>query len=251
MFKDKVALITGAGSGIGRACALAFAQKGAKTVVADVSIEGGKETIQQIEEIGGKGMLLQCDVGNPLDVEGLINKIIKTFGRLDFACNNAGIEGLRVPTADYPVDVWNNVISTNLTGVWLSMKFEIQQMLEQGSGVIVNMSSVLGQVGFANAAADVASKHGILGLTKTAALEYANKGIRINAVCPGFVYTPMLERSGIEEDSDLYHILAGLHPIKRLGNPEEIANAVTWLCSSEASFITGESLTIDGGYAAQ
>jgi NAD(P)-dependent dehydrogenase (short-subunit alcohol dehydrogenase family) len=251
IFENKVALVTGAGSGIGRACALAFAQKGARTIVADVSIEGGKETIEMIEQLGGKGMLLQCDVGSPVDVEAMINKIIQSFGQLDFACNNAGIEGLRVPTADYPLDVWSNVIYTNLTGVWLSMKFEIPPMVKQGAGVIVNMSSILGKVGFANASADVASKHGILGLTKTAALEYATKGIRINAICPGFIYTPMLDRAGMGEGSDLYHIIAGLHPIKRLGNPEEIANAVVWLCSSEASFITGESLVVDGGYTAQ
>jgi NAD(P)-dependent dehydrogenase (short-subunit alcohol dehydrogenase family) len=251
LFKDKVALVTGAGSGIGRACALAFANRGAKVVAADVSIQGGKETIRLIDEMEGTGMFFQCDVGNPHAVEELINKTLKSFGQLDFACNNAGIQGVRVPTVEYPLEAWNNVIYTNLTGIWLSMKFEIAQMLEQGSGVIVNMSSILGKVGFANASAYVAANHGILGLTKTAAIEYANQGLRVNAVCPGFIYTPMLQRTGIEEDSDLYHIVAGLHPIKRMGNPEEIANAVMWLCSSEASFVTGEALVVDGGYTAQ
>ena len=250
-FKNKVALVTGAASGIGRACALAFAHQGANTVVADVSIEESKETIRLIDEVGGKGIFFQCDVGNPAAVESLMNKILKSFGKVDYACNNAGIEGVRTRTAEYPFDSWNNVIYTNLTGVFLSMKYELQQMEEQGSGVIVNMSSILGKVGFANACAEVATKHGILGLTKTAALEYADKGIRVNAVCPGFVYTPMMVRGGMEEGSDLYQLVSGLHPMKRMGNPEEIAQVVIWLCSDQASFITGESVNVDGGYSAQ
>jgi len=251
IFKNKVALVTGAASGIGRACALKFAGFGANTVVVDASVEGSKETIRQIDELGGTGIFLQCDVGNPQAVESMMNKVMKSFGQLDFACNNAGIEGVRMPTAEYPLDSWNNVVYTNLTGVFLSMKAELQQMEEQGSGVIVNMSSILGKVGFANGSAEVATKHGVIGLTKTAALEYANKGIRVNAVCPGFIYTPMMARGGMDVESDLYQLVAGLHPLKRMGNPEEIANVVTWLCSNEASFITGEAVNVDGGYAAQ
>jgi NAD(P)-dependent dehydrogenase (short-subunit alcohol dehydrogenase family) len=170
---------------------------------------------------------------------------------LDYAFNNAGIEGEQATTADYPVSEWERLISINLTGVWLSMKYEIPQMLKNGSGAIVNMSSILGTVGFANACAYVTAKHGVIGLTKTAALEYATQGIRVNAVCPAFIETPMLERWGLLTDPEIRAQLVSLHPLQRLGEPEEVADVVLWLCSEEASFVTGHAMLIDGGYVAQ
>jgi NAD(P)-dependent dehydrogenase (short-subunit alcohol dehydrogenase family) len=177
--------------------------------------------------------------------------IKRTYGRLDCACNNAGIEGVPALTADYPEDVWRRVIDVNLTSVWLCMKHEIPSMQEQHGGAIVNMASILGQVGFASASAYVAAKHGVIGMTKTAAVEYAAQDIRINAVCPGFISTPMLERGGIEAGSAGLEMIKNLHPAKRLGTPEEIAEAVLWLCSDAASFVTGAALLVDGGYVAQ
>jgi len=250
-FEGKVALVTGASSGIGRACALAFAREGAQVVIGDVSVDGGKETAHLITEAKGEAIFFKSDVSKRANVEALIQTAVRTYGRLDYACNNAGIEGTQALTADYPEEVWNRVLSTNLTGVWLCMKYEIPQMLKQGGGVIVNMSSILGTVGFANASAYVAAKHGLIGLTKTAAIEYATQGIRVNAVCPAFIYTPMLERGGMQEGSELYTAIASLHPVKRMGKPEEVAEAVTWLCSDAASFVTGHAMLVDGGYIAQ
>jgi NAD(P)-dependent dehydrogenase (short-subunit alcohol dehydrogenase family) len=180
-----------------------------------------------------------------------VEATVERYGHLDFACNNAGIGGASAPTAEYSDRDWQKVIDVNLTGVWLCMKYEIQAMVKQGSGAIVNMASILGKVGFANAPAYVAAKHGVLGLTKTAAMEYATQGIRINAICPGFIYTPMLEHSGIQEGTQMYDMIAGMHPQKRIGNAEEVAGAVVWLCSSQASFITGAALDVDGGYLTQ
>lgn len=250
-FEGKVALVTGAGSGIGRACALRFAKEGAKVVVTDVSVEGGRETVRLIKNAKGEASFLKCDVSNSGEVSAMVNAVIKTYGRLDYACNNAGIEGAMKPTADYPEEDWNKVIAINLTGVWLCMKYEIPEMLKAGGGAIVNMASILGTVGFANAPAYTAAKHGVVGLTKAAALEYAAQGIRINAVCPAFIYTPMLERAGMSKGSEAYEAVVGLHPIKRMGTPEEIAEAVIWLCSTASSFVTGHAMLVDGGYIAQ
>lgn len=250
-FDGKVALVTGAGAGIGRATSLAFARDGSRVVVADINAAGGEETVQMIRRSGGEAHFANTDVGEAAQVAALIEETITTYGRLDYACNNAGIEGVSQPTADYPEEIWRRVLTINLTGAWLCMKYEIPQMLRTGGGAIVNMSSVLGTVGFPNAAPYVAAKHGLIGLTKTAALEYATQGIRVNAVCPAFVATPMLERAGLLTDPEMHQMLVNLHPVKRLGTPEEVAEAVLWLCSDAASFATGQALLVDGGYVAQ
>jgi NAD(P)-dependent dehydrogenase (short-subunit alcohol dehydrogenase family) len=249
--EGKVILITGAGSGIGRAAAIAFAREGAQVAVADVSEQGGEQTVAMIKEASGQAFFAKVNVAEARDVARMVNRAVETYGKLDYAFNNAGIEGEQVAVADYAEGTWNRVIGVNLTGIWLCMKHEIPPMLKQGKGVIVNMSSILGTVGFANASAYVASKHGVIGLTKTAALEYASKGIRVNAICPGFIETPMLERAGMSAGSELYRQIASLHPLKRLGKPEEIAQAVVWLCSDAASFVTGHAMLVDGGYVAQ
>jgi NAD(P)-dependent dehydrogenase (short-subunit alcohol dehydrogenase family) len=250
-FSGKVALVSGAASGIGRACALAFAREGARVVVADVAVDGGEETVSLIKAADGEGFFCKCDVSQAAEVEELFKKLLHAYDRLDYACNNAGIGGVTALTADYPQETWDRVIAINLTGAWLCMKYEIPQMLKQGGGAIVNMASILGTVGFAGAPAYVAAKHGLIGLTKTAALEYATQGIRVNAVCPGFIYTPMLEQAGMAEGTDLYTTIANLHPVKRLGKSEEVAAVVTWLCSGAASFVTGDAVLVDGGYVAQ
>lgn len=250
-FTGKVAVVTGASSGIGRATALAFAREGASVVVADRYEAGGQETVVMIRDQGGTAIHVTGDVSRDAEVAQLTDATIRTYGRLDYACNNAGVEGTQAPTADYPADQWDRVLAVNLTGVWLCMKHEIPAMLANGGGAIVNMASILGVVGFANAAAYTAAKHGVIGLTKVAAIEYATQGIRVNAVCPAFIATPMLERAGITEGTEMYAMLAGLHPIKRLGTPEEIAEAVLWLCSDKASFVTGHAMLVDGGYVAQ
>jgi NAD(P)-dependent dehydrogenase (short-subunit alcohol dehydrogenase family) len=248
--QGKVALVTGASAGIGRATALAFAQSGAQVVVSDVAVEGGEETVRLIKAADGEAIFVQADVAKESDVEALVRTTIKQYGRLDYACNNAGIEGVSLPTAEYPTEIWQKVIAVNLTGVWLCMKHEIPALLKNG-GAIVNMASILGTVGFANASAYTAAKHGVIGMTKVAAIEYATQGIRINAVCPGFIATPMLERAGMLENPELREMLENMHPVKRMGRPEEIASAVVWLCSAESSFVTGHAMLVDGGYIAQ
>lgn len=252
-FAGKVALVTGGASGIGRATALAFAREGAKVVVADVSAEGGEETVHQIRAAGGDAMFVRTDVSNSADVQNMVKVTVDTFGRLDYAFNNAGIEGALAPTADYPEEVWHRVIGTNLGGVFRCMKYEIPQMIKQGGGAIVNNASVLGLVGFANAPAYTAAKHGVVGLTKVTAVEYAQSGIRINAVCPGFIETPMVMERGVAagKNREVYEQIAALSAMKRMGKPEEIAAAVIWLCSDAASYVTGTALTVDGAYTAQ
>lgn len=252
-FEGKVSLVTGGGSGIGRATALAFAREGAKVIVADVSEQGGKETVQMIEQAGGDAIFIRTDVSDRIEVMEMVNKAIEVYSRIDCAVNNAGVEGMLVNISDYPEEMWNRVIGVNLTGVWLCMKYEIPQMLKQGGGVIINMASVFGMVGLANASAYIASKHGVVGLTKAAAIEYSAKGIRVNAVCPGFIETPMLMERSLKagENPEVYQQIASLHPIGRLGKPEEIAETVLWLCSDGASFVTGHSMVADGGYGIQ
>jgi len=249
--QDKVAVVTGGSSGIGRATALAFANEGTKVVIADVDVTCGEMVAREIKQAGGEAIFVKTDVSNATDVQALINKAVETYGRLDFAVNNAGIGGIFAATADYPEDEWRRLIDINLTGVWLCMKYEIPQMLKQGGGVIVNMSSILGQVGFANAPAYVSAKHGVIGLTKVAAIEYATHDIRVTAVCPAFISTPMVENAGIKEGTEMYNMVAGLHPIKRLGKPQEVADLVVWLCSDGASFVTGSAILVDGGFVAQ
>ncbi len=246
----KVALVTGGSSGIGRATALVFARQGAKVVVADVGVDGGEETVSLIRNTGGEATFVKTDVTQAVDIENLINKTVETYGQLDCAFNNAGIAGDLSLTADCSEEHWDRVISINLRGVWLCMKHEITHMLTQGSGAIVNTASVLGLVGMMGQIAYVAAKHGVVGLTKTAALEYAKSGIRVNAVCPGVIQTPMVENV-INAQPELTEGLLMLEPIGRLGQPEEIAETVVWLCSDAASFVTGHAMASDGGYTAQ
>ncbi len=246
----KIALVTGGASGIGRATALTFAREGAKLVIADLNEEGGQQTVHMITEKGGDAIFVQIDVSNAVEVQALISQAVATYGRLDCAHNNAGISGgLLALTAEYPEERWHQVMAVNLTGVWLCMKYEIPQMLHQGGGAIVNTASVAGLVGGRGLSAYVASKHGVVGLTKTAALEYAQQGIRVNCVCPGVIHTPMIAR-GLSDAERKAQIIAR-EPIGRMGNPEEVAEAVVWLCSDAASFVTGHAMTVDGGYVAQ
>ncbi len=246
----KIALITGAGSGIGRASALTFAREGAKVVVADIVVEGGEETVRLVKNAGGEASFIKVDVSKAADVEAMINKVVETYGRIDCAHNNAGIEGQLASTDEYSEEMFNRVIAINLTGVWLCMKYEIPHMLKQGSGAIVNTASGAGLVGVAGMSAYVASKHGVVGLTKTAALEYAKSGIRVNAVCPGLIQTPMVERL-TNAQPQLGEALVAAEPIGRTGRPEEIAESVVWLCSDAASFVTGHAMSVDGGFVAQ
>ncbi len=250
IFDGKVAIVTGGSTGIGRATALDFAKKGAAVVVADVNLDEGNHTVTMIEKVHGEALFVQVDVSEPKGVEDMVAQTIRAFKHLDFACNNAGVEGASAPVAEMSWKDWQHVININLSGVFLSMKYEIPEMLKNG-GAIVNMASILGQVGFANAAAYTAAKHGVLGLTKVAALEYSPLGIRVNAVCPAFIVTPMLERAGITSNEDVKKTMEAMHPIGRLGEPEEIAKVVTWLCSPDASFMAGEALLVDGGYVAR
>ena len=249
--QGKVALVTGGGSGIGRASALAFAREGACVVVADVAVEGGNETVALIKAAGGTATFVRADVSQATEVAALVDAAVATYGRLDCAHNNAGIEGLEAPTAEYPEDDWDRVIAINLKGVWLCMKYEIPHMQRQGGGAIVNTASMAGLVGARRMPAYVASKHGVAGLTKTAALEYARAGIRVNAVCPGVIRTPMVERFFFSHHPRAETRLSAAAPIGRLGTPEEVAEAVVWLCSAAASFVTGHTMTVDGGMVAQ
>ncbi len=246
----KVALITGAGSGIGRASALVFAREGAKVALADIVVEGGEETVRMVKEAAGEAFFIKADVSNAAEVEAMVNTVVETYGRIDCAYNNAGIEGQLASTDEYPEDMFDKVIGINLTGVWLCMKYELPHMLKQGSGAIVNTASGAGLIGVAGMSAYVASKHGVVGLTKTAALEYAKSGIRVNAVCPGLIQTPMVERI-TNGHPQLGEALVAAEPIGRTGRPEEIAESVVWLSSDAASFVTGHAMSVDGGFVAQ
>ena len=248
-FEGKVAIVTGASSGIGRASAKLYAREGAKVVVSDVDEMGGMETVHKIQEAGGEATFIKTDVSNPTDCEALVSKTVQKYGRLDYACNNAGIGGEQNPIADYTENGWQQVIGINLSAVFYCMKYEIPEMLRTGGGAIVNMASILGQVGFASSAAYVTAKHGVVGLTKTAALEYAAQGIRVNSIGPGFIQTPMIKV--IEENPEILNALVALHPIGRLGTSEEVAELVIWLSSDRASFVTGAYYPVDGGYLAR
>ncbi len=247
--KEKVALITGGASGIGRATALAFAREGACVIIADLFSSDGENITQHICNTGGRALFVATDVSKSADVEHLIQQTVTTFGRLDCAFNNAGIFGRSAPLADYTEDDWDQLIGINLKGVWLCMKYEIPHMLKNG-GAIVNASSVSGLVGSKSSPLYAASKHGVTGLTRTAALQYAQQNIRVNCVCPGAVHTPMLEHifSLNPANRDKYVAAA---PIGRLARPEEVAEAVVWLCSDASSYITGVALPVDGGWVAQ
>ena len=249
--ENKTVFITGGLSGIGKECALAAAKEGANIVIADLNSEITDKVMEVIRKENSKAIFVDCDVSESAKVQDAIHKTISTFGTLDIALNNAGIGGEANKVGEMSEEGWLKVININLNGVFYCMKLELVQMSKQKSGVIVNMSSILGKVGFANSSNYVAAKHGILGLTQTAALEYAAEGIRINAICPGFIDTPLLTNAGISENTDLKKYIMGLHPFKRLGKPEEIAAVFIFLASEDSSFMTGSAIEVDGGYLAQ
>jgi NAD(P)-dependent dehydrogenase (short-subunit alcohol dehydrogenase family) len=245
-FEGKVAIVTGGASGIGKSAALAFAAQGAKVVIADV--QDGAETLTLIKEAGGEGIFVRCNVAHENDVKILVEKTIEAYGRLDFGVNNAGIEGVQTPMQGLSEDDWDRTIDINLKGVWLCMKHQIPQILKQKNGAIVNTASIAGVVGFANMAAYVASKHGVVGLTKVAALELAKTGLRVNAICPGVIHTPMVDRALTPEVENIYTTMI---PMGRMGQPEEMAQTILYLCSDAASYVTGQALIADGGWVAQ
>ncbi|WEL21649.1 MULTISPECIES: SDR family oxidoreductase [unclassified Halorhabdus] len=251
-FDGRVAAVTGGASGIGRETAIQFAENGAAVVIGDVDDEKGGAVVADIEDAGGEAVYVRTDVTEMDEVEAMVETAVEEFGRIDYAVNNAGIGGDQVPAGDVEEDGWEQVVDINLNGVWRSLKAELAEMTDQDDGgVVINMASVLGKVGFENSAAYVSAKHGVLGLTKTAAWEYAEDGIRVNAVCPGFIETQMLDDAGITTNDDVREWIAGMHSEGRLGQPDEIADAVMWLCSDGASFTNGEALTVDSGFTAR
>jgi NAD(P)-dependent dehydrogenase (short-subunit alcohol dehydrogenase family) len=245
-YTGKVAFVTGAANGIGRAAALAFAREGASVLVADVSEQGSQETARMIEEQGGRALAVRCDVARADDVRVALDKAVEAFGRLDFAFNNAGVEQAITAAADLTEEEWDRIVRVNLRSVFLCMKYEIPLLLKNGSGVIVNTSSGAGVKGIAGQAAYCAAKHGVVGLTKAAALDYAQSNIRINAVCPGIIETPMMDRFSGGTPEGRARVIAQ-EPVGRMGKPEEIAAAVVWLCSDAAAFVVGHAMVIDGG----
>src|SRR6478609_1396336 len=245
--ENKVALITGSGSGIGKAAAILFAEQGAKVVISDINESHGHSVVEEIKQKGGDAFFIKADSSKPEDNEALIKQTIQKYGRLDIAVNNAGIGGPISATGEYPIDGWQKVIDINLSGVFYGLRYQIPVMLEKG-GSIINVASILGQAGTKFSPAYVAAKHGVVGLTKAAALEYADKNIRINSIGPGYIKTPLVMQS---LDDAARNALVGLHPVGRLGESEEIAELILWLASSKSSFVTGAYYPIDGGYLAQ
>lgn len=248
--QNKVIVVTGGASGIGRVTAMAMAQAGAKVVVADVNAAAGEATAQLLRDRGSEALFVPTDVGDAAAVQSLIQQTVTTFGRLDCAFNNAGIEGLLMRSADASEDDFDQIMRVNVKGVWLCMKYELQQMVAQGGGVIVNTASVAGLVGAHSLPIYSASKHAVVGLTKSAAVEYARKGVRVNAVCPTVIRTPMVER-GLTVMPQFIEEVKQAIPMRRIGEPEEVAAAVLWLCSDASRFVTGATLTVDGGFTAQ
>lgn len=244
---NKVAMVTGAGSAIGRAVALAYAASGAKVVVSDINEAPGNETVTQIATAGGEAIFVKADTARAEDNEKLIAETLRAFGALHIACNNAGISGATAPIGDLDPAEWDKVVAINLSGVFYGMRYQIPAMLKNGGGVIVNMASILGQVGMREHAGYVAAKHGVVGLTRAAALDYGDKNIRVNAVGPAFIKTPLLDNLS----EDVFNSLIALHPVGRLGEASEVAELVLWLSSEKASFVTGSYYPIDGGYLAQ
>lgn len=249
MFDGKVVIVTGGGSGIGQAACHLYAREGARVVVSDIDEKGGNETVRAIQEKNGEAIFVRTDVSNSDDCQAMVAAAVEKYGRLDIAFNNAGIGGEANRTADYSVEGWQKVIAINLSSVFYCMKYEIPAMLNSGNGAIVNMASILGQVAFETSPAYVAAKHGVVGLTRTTALEYAKQNLRINAVGPAFIHTPLI--SALEENKQARELLISLHPIGRLGKSEEVAELVIWLSSEKASFVTGAYYAVDGGYLAR
>ncbi len=250
-FAGKVAFVTGAANGIGRAAALAFAREGASVVVADVSDQSNQETARRIEELGGRALAVRCDVARAEDVKAALDEAVEAFGRLDFAFNNAGVEQKRLaPVAELEEEEWNRIMDIDLRGVFLCMKYEIPLMLKQGGGAIVNTSSGAGVIGIKGNPAYTAAKHGVIGLTRSAALDYAAQNIRVNAVCPGYIDTPMMGRFTGGTPEGRAKVIAE-EPVGRMGQPEEIAAAVVWLCSDAAAFVIGHAMVVDGGQTVQ
>lgn len=246
--ENKVAIITGAGSGIGKSTALLFAKEGAKVVVTDINEEHGNSVVKEIEANGGDAIFIKADTSKAEDSEMTVKKTIEKFGQLDIAVNNAGISGPTEPIGEYSIEAWDKVISINLSGVFYGMRYQIPEMQKAGKGSIINVASILGQVGFANSSAYAAAKHGVVGLTKTAGLEYGKSGVRVNAVGPAFIETPLVKDSLSE---GAYNSLAEMHSMGRLGQPNEVAELFLWLASDKASFATGAYYPIDGGYLAK
>lgn len=247
-YENKVAIVTGSGSGIGEAVALTLAANGAKVVVADYDQAGGERVAKEIDAAGGIATFMLVDVSQPEQVEKMVRDTVEMYGALHVAVNNAGIGGPQGPVGEYPLDGWKTVMGVNLDGVFYGMRYQIPAMLEAGGGSIINIASILGSVGFGNSSAYVAAKHGVVGLTKTAAIEYSALGIRVNSVGPGFIHTPLLDKNLDEATLDA---VAGMHPIQRLGTPQEVANLVAFLGSDAASFCTGAYYLVDGAYTAQ
>ena len=245
--KGKTALVTGAASGIGRAVALLYGQHGANVMVSDIDEAQGQQVVAELTAAGANARFYKADVGDAAQCHQLVQATVAAFGRLDMACNNAGITGELSLTADYSLEGWQRIINVNLNSVFFCLKYELEVMLEQGSGAIINMSSILGQVGTPTLAGYVTAKHGVVGLTQTAAQEYASQGVRINAVGPGYIDTPLLKDFSTENKAGL----VALHPIGRLGRSEEVAELVIWLSSEKASFVTGAYYPVDGGYLAK
>lgn len=245
-FSGKVAVVTGASSGIGKSVSELYAREGAAVVLSDINQGLGEKATEGIRKAGGEAMFVRADVSKPSDCENMVKATLDKYGRLDFACNNAGIGGDQNRTVDYSIEAWEKAISVNLSGVFYCMKYEIPAMLGSGGGSIINMASILGRVGFAGAVGYVAAKHGVLGLTKTTAMEYAPQGVRVNVVGPGFISTPLIQE--LENDPEINNMLISLHPIGRLGKPEEVAELVMWLSADKASFVTGAYIPVDGGY---
>ncbi|HEU4799120.1 MAG TPA: SDR family NAD(P)-dependent oxidoreductase [Gemmatimonadales bacterium] len=256
MLKDKIAIVTGAGSGLGEAISLLFAKQGATVVLADLDAAGAEGVLKRIEQGGGRGRVVKTDVSKPDAAKALVDTAVKEFGRLDIAVNNAGIGGPTAPVGEYPIEGWDNIIGINLSGVFYGMHYQIPAMLASGSGAIVNMASVAGKVGLANASGYSAAKHGVVGLTETAAIEYGAQGIRVNAVGPGFINTPLIGKRSVINTANSSAVdetaaLARLQPMNRLGEASEVAELVLFLASDRASFITGGYYNVDGGYLAQ
>jgi NAD(P)-dependent dehydrogenase (short-subunit alcohol dehydrogenase family) len=247
LLENKIAIVTGGGSGIGRAVALAYAQAGAKVVVSDITQSGGDKTVDQILTAGGDAIFVRADTSSAKDNETLVNATLQKYGALHIACNNAGISGAAATVGDCAPEEWERVIGVNLSGVFYGMRYQIPAMLQSGGGSIVNMASILAEVGFREHAPYVAAKHGLVGLTRTAGIEYAARGVRVNAVGPAFIRTPLLDNLPLE----MFGALAALHPIGRIGEAPEVAELVLWLSSDKASFVTASYYPIDGGYLAQ